>query len=238
MPRWQLMCERVCDMEKLVPVMVASIFIVAVTYAFLYYMYRRKLRSNKEWINSLDAGHLRKLEEEVEEESKKNNVLLDKPINAKQVRQLIKNSGYTIKMKKFMPFHEATTKNSPEKCVFIRKNLTEEQTNFALTHELMHIWFDLQGENAEARCRNVHNSFFSRSKEEQDTDYKAACLIMNEKSFREDLNKMGYFSAQKNERREMIHKLSDKYQVAPDAVARRICEIDVLYNGSKAGRVQ
>ena len=225
-------------MEKLVPVMVASIIIVAMFYAFLYYMYRRKLHSTKEWINSLNAGHLRKLEKEVEEESRKNKVLLDKPVSAQQIRQLIRNSGYTIKMKKFMPFHEATTKNSPEKCVFIRKNLTEEETNFALTHELMHIWFDLQGENAEARCRDVHNSFFSRSKEEQDTDYKAACLIMNEKSFREDLNKMGYFSAQKNERREMIRKLSDEYQVAPDAVARRICEIDVLYNGREANYLQ
>ena len=220
-------------MRQLMPVLVTTILVVAVYFVVLYIKYQGKLNSDTAWIGSLDAKRLRNFEKEVEEECRKKKISLDGPVN---VEKLINECHYTIREKILMPFHEASI--SPKKSVvYVRKWLSPERRRFALTHELMHIWFDQDAENAGARYRDAHSIFHRRTTEEQDIDYRAACLIMNEKAFVEDLDKAEYFSSSKDKRRETIYALSGKYKVAPDAVARRICEINKLYNESEANRI-
>ena len=220
-------------MSHLVPVLIASILVVAVYFVILYVMYQEKLNSDTAWVGSLDAKRLREFEREVEKEGRKRQISLDETVD---VEELIGKEHYRIVERILMPFHEASI--SPRRpIVYVRKWLSPERRRFALTHELMHIWFDQDAENAGARYRDAHSIFHRRTTEEQDIDYRAACLIMNEKTFVEDLNKAEYFSSSKDKRRETIYALSGKYKVAPDAVARRICEINKLYNESEANRI-
>lgn len=222
-------------MEKLVPVMAIAICAVAAFYAVLCYAYWKKVHSDTEWRNNLNAESLRTMEKQVEEASAENHVLLGKKMDLEQVKKLI-GKKYEIKERWIMPFREAYT--SPEdRTVYVQKGLSPEKYYFALTHELMHIWFDVCDESAETRYRDVHSIFRRRTKEEQDTDYRAACLIMNEKVFVEDLNKAEYFLSSEDKRRETIYALSSQYKVTPDAVAKRICEINKLYNESEANRI-
>jgi Zn-dependent peptidase ImmA (M78 family) len=91
---------------------------------------------------------------------------------------------------------------------------------FIVAHELGHYFLDYKNEPIFAMRESIHG----RSDEENSIDFFAACLLMPEKAFTKEFNKLDNESALYDKAK----KLSERFQVSIEGVIRRFDELNLV----------
>lgn len=93
---------------------------------------------------------------------------------------------------------------------------------FTMAHELAHFLFDFDV-SKQIEYYNTYNTLESETEEERRANFFAANLLMPEKVFKEEFEKV----VVKNNLYRTVEKLSDIFQVSGEAVRRRISELSL-----------
>lgn len=198
---------------------------VCLVYFLLLIRHLFHLRAEKCWRNSLDKESLAENEKILSECLRVAGISDTSSID---VESIIQQQDFSIKEKRLLLFREGYTNTQPNNKVVVRKGLQKAKRNFVLGHELMHILYKPEQLVEHPQNRGVHSIFRQRDPDEQKRDYFAAALLLPEDVFWTDLEKIGYFSFGKREKLNSVYMLSEKYNVEPSVVARRIQELRVL----------
>lgn len=108
----------------------------------------------------------------------------------------------------------------------VNESLSDEQKNFAITHELGHI---LRGYDSRA-ARNRKNIFSRLSPEEQICDYYAAAILLPKDDLKRKMDEANYNKLNEDSQADFVKKIADEKCIVDDVVYRRIDEINLLYS--------
>ena len=104
-----------------------------------------------------------------------------------------------------------------EKYIVVNRNRSREQKRFIITHELPHYLLHYTGESLFMHREDKKG----KSTEENDADYMAACLLMPEKSFKNQYN----FLKDSRSPEELAEDLREIFCTPQESVIRRIDEV-------------
>lgn len=104
-----------------------------------------------------------------------------------------------------------------EKYIVVNRNRSRKHKRFIITHELSHYLLHYTGESLFMHREDKKG----KNTEENDADYMAACLLMPEKSFRNQYN------ALKDSRthEELVKELGEIFCTPQESIIRRIDEV-------------
>lgn len=111
-----------------------------------------------------------------------------------------------------------------DKIIAVNSDDNYGHKRFTIAHEIAHYIFDFDEKNEISYYNTYYTNEHSETPEERRANYFAACLLMPEKQFR---NKYKEFF-DKNSLLETTKKLADTFKVSPEAVRRRLEELNLV----------
>lgn len=118
---------------------------------------------------------------------------------------------------------EYEEKFGTDKVIAVNSNDNYGHKRFTIAHEIAHYIFDFDEKNQISYYDTYYTNEHSNTPQEKRANYFAACLLMPEKEFTKKYKEYH----DENSLLETTKKLADVFKVSPEAVRRRLGEINV-----------